>query len=66
MLTYYRGHVIVLLVDTVLTAEITELATGTPLPTKVTATLPEGADVCITRAKMLVDIYLKAPGSLER
>jgi len=46
------------LVDDFVTAEITERATFSPLPTKVSATLEEGVDVCIERAKMLIDAYI--------
>jgi hypothetical protein len=58
MLTYYRGHVIVLLSDEMLTAEITELSTRTPLPTKASARQEEGPVICVERAKVIVDLYI--------
>ena len=58
MLAYYRGHVIVLLKDELFTAEITEQVTASPLPTRVSATEQEGPEVCLERAKALVDLYL--------
>lgn len=58
MLAYYRGHVIVVLKDDTLSAEITERATGAPLPTKVSAEPGEGVSVVVERAKDLVDRYL--------
>lgn len=66
MLTYYRGHAIVLLQDVVLTAEITECATAVPLPTKVTASRLEGPAMCIERAKALVDIYIDGGASSRK
>jgi hypothetical protein len=64
VLSIYRGHVIVALVDEDLTAEITERASGAPLPTKVSATRDEGMDVLIHRAKTLVDHYQAARDGL--
>lgn len=60
MLVFYRGHVITLLVDQTISAEITEQNTSAPLPTKVTASLKEGEDICVERAKALIDVYLSA------
>ncbi|MET3901286.1 hypothetical protein ABIB57_005256 [Devosia sp. UYZn731] len=59
MLAYYRGHVIVLLRDDALSAEITERKSGAPLPTKVLAVLGEDVNTVIERAKDLVDIYVQ-------
>ncbi len=61
LLAYYRGHVIVLLKDKLFTAEITERGTAAPFPTKVSATEEEGEQVCLERAKALVDLYLDLP-----
>ena len=60
MLAFYRGHGIVFSADAELTAEITEQSTSAPLPTKASATLHEGHDVCLERAKALIDLYLSA------
>ena len=60
MLIYYRGHVIVLLTGALITAEITEQTTAAPLPTTAVATLEEGLQTCIARAKALIDLYLSA------
>ena len=61
LLVYYKGHVIMVLYDDVLTAEITERATAAPLPTKVSASLEEGFERVIQRAKALVDLYTDPP-----
>ena len=58
MLVHYRGHVISILEDVSITAELTDLASRTPLPTKVTVCPHEGLDVLLERAKDLVDVYL--------
>lgn len=60
MLLFYRGHIIVLLEDAVVTAEITEQASRMPLPTKVAALPGENRADVVQRAKALVDIYLMA------
>jgi hypothetical protein len=57
VLSIYRGHVIIVLLDNELTAEITERASGAPLPTKVSATMDEGMEALVDRAKTLVDRY---------
>ena len=57
MLTLYRGIWIVLLHDAALTAELTEVRTGHPLPTSAGASLEEGAVVYLGRAKVVVDRY---------
>ena len=57
MLALYRGVWIVLLRDARLTAELTELRTGDPLPTSAAASFEEGASVCMERARSLVDLY---------
>jgi hypothetical protein len=59
VLAYYRGHVIVLLRDDALSAEITERKSGAPLPTKVLAARGEDVNTVIERAKDLVDMYLQ-------
>jgi hypothetical protein len=59
VLTYYRGHVVVLINDAHLTAEITELSSATPLPTKAVASHSEGAAVCVARARALIDLYIE-------
>lgn len=59
MLAYYRGHVIVVLADEALSAEIIERASGTMLPTTVSAMPGETAEVVVERAKELVDTYLQ-------
>lgn len=58
MLSFYRGHIIVLLEDTVVSAEITEQVSRTPLPTKVAALPGESRAAVLQRAKALVDAYL--------
>lgn len=58
MLALYRGHWIVLLSDDQLTAEISVLETREVLPTKVSATKEEGAEMCRQRARELIDVYL--------
>ena len=63
MLRYYRGHVIVLLQDETLSAEITEQRTGTPLPTKVTGAPEDGAEQLMDKARALIDAYLHHPSS---
>ena len=55
----YRGHHIVVLGEKPLCAIIIERATGTPLPTKVTALPDEGEKSCLSRARQLVDLYLE-------
>ena len=61
LLVYYKRHVIVVLRDKVLTAEVTEQATHAVLPTKVSASYEEGLDMVVERAKALVDIYTAPP-----
>lgn len=46
-----------LLRDARLTAELTELRTGDPLPTSAAASFEEGESVCMKRARSLVDLY---------
>jgi hypothetical protein len=58
LLTFYREHWIIMLIDEFLSAEITDRATGAPYPTKVSATFEEGEDVLIERARALVDMML--------
>lgn len=62
VLRYYRGHVIVVLVDSLISAEVTDLSTGIPFPLKVTATQIEGEAVLLTRAYKLIDLtFTPAP-----
>jgi hypothetical protein len=58
MLVFYRGHIIFLLRDLVISAEVTEHASGAPLPTKVSAGLFDSEGQIVARAKALVDIYM--------
>lgn len=58
MLRLYRGHIIIVLVDKYLSAEITERRSGAPLPIKVSASREEGEAVVIDRARRLVDLFL--------
>ena len=58
----YRGHEIVVLTQP-LSAIIIERATGTPLPTKVTAAEDEGISGCLSRARNLIDLYLARAGT---
>lgn len=58
MIIRYRDHlVLVTEIDTV-EAEIAELQSRMKLPTKATATVDEGLDVCLHRAMGLIDTYL--------
>ena len=61
MLLLYRNVWIILLQDEQLTIELTDFATGEPLPTKVVAGLGEDAEGCLHRARALVDLYKGAP-----
>ena len=61
----YRGHLIHIVEAAGWSAELIELETGTLLPTKACATSTEGAEVCATRAKDLVDLYLGAQADLD-
>lgn len=54
----YRGHVIVVLNESSLSAVIIEQLTGTELPTKVTAHPGESEDNVLRRARALIDVYL--------
>ena len=58
MLVNYRGHVITVLEGAASTAQLTDLYSGTLLPTKVTINADEGIDVLLERAKELIDLYL--------
>ena len=59
MLTLYRGHWILTFCNLRWSSEITEWITGEILPTSVSAETDEGPEVCLTRAKRLVDVYLR-------
>jgi hypothetical protein len=56
----YRGHEIVVVDGTPKSAVILEPATGTELPTKITALPDESDGACLRRARHLLDIYLDA------
>jgi hypothetical protein len=56
----YRGHGISFRRDGGWTAELTELETGTLLPTKATAAVEEGITILSERARQLIDIYVEA------
>jgi hypothetical protein len=47
-----------MLIDELLTAEISYCGTREPLPTKASATWAEGERVLIHRAQRLIDLYL--------
>ena len=55
----YRGHDIVVLEGNPRSAVIFERRSGTELPTKVIALPEEGAQVCVVRARQLIDLYLE-------
>ena len=61
MISHYRNHLIKLVGNEQLTAEIADLETKALFPLKVTASKKEGIEVCLERAKALVDVYLDAP-----
>ena len=61
MISHYRNHLIRMDGDDQLTAEITDLATDALFPIKVSASKKEGIELCLERAKELVDVYLDAP-----
>lgn len=61
MISHYRNHLIELAGEDEFAAEITDLEAGQLLPIKVTASKKEGPDVCLERARELVDVYLDAP-----
>ena len=62
VIRHYRGHRIVVHCDMGLTAEIAELKSMQTLPTMATATRAEGPEVCLARAKELVDLYCGPAG----
>jgi hypothetical protein len=55
LLRLYRGHVIIVLLDEFLSAEVTDRRTGFPFPVKVSATREEGEAVLIELARTLID-----------
>lgn len=57
----YRGHRIHVAGAERWTAELVELASGSPLPTKLVACPGESFREFATRARQLVDTYLEAP-----
>lgn len=61
----YRGHLIRMTHGPVWQAELIELATGALLPTSVMASTSEGVEVCVRRARALVDLYLDAQGGMR-
>lgn len=58
MLSFYRGHTIIVLIDDVMSAEISERCSGLVLPTKVSVLLEEGELVLLQRAQDLIDMYI--------
>lgn len=56
----YRGHEIVMLDGSPRCAVIFEHRTGTELPTKITALPDEPEQVCMRRARRLIDLYIEA------
>ena len=60
MISHYRNHLIKLDGDEQLTAEITDLEADAVFPLRVTASKKEGIEVCLERARELVDVYLDA------
>ncbi len=66
MLRFYRDHIIIVLVDERLSAEVTERGTGVPFPIKVSASHEEGEAVLICRARELIDIALRQKDADER
>ena len=59
MLRFYRGHIIIVLVDERLSAEITDQATGVPFPIKVSASREEGEAIVVMRARELIDVAVE-------
>jgi hypothetical protein len=55
LLKFYRGHVIIVLVDDLLSAEVSDRRTGFPFPVKVSATKDEGEAILFERARILID-----------
>ncbi len=62
----YRGHLVRFSGGEFWSAELVELATGTVLPTRVSATPDEGVEVCASRAHELIDVYLMAEEKRDR
>jgi hypothetical protein len=56
LLKFYRGHVVIMLVDELLSAEISERESGFPFPVKVSATWEEGEAVLYARARKVIDV----------
>lgn len=65
MITLYRGHWIILLQDDCFSAEMTEIRSRAPLPTRVRAELGEGPEVCLERARHLIDVYLASIAAMS-
>lgn len=61
MIHEYRGHRIHVAGAERWTAELVELASGSPLPTKLVACPGESFRDFANRARQLVDTYLDAP-----
>ena len=62
MLTFYRAHWIVILIDEFLNPEITERTASFPFPMKVSAMWEEGERVLLERARAIVDLSLSRFG----
>ena len=60
----YRGHEIIMVPGAATSAVIVDRATGAELPTKVTALPDEAEDVCLGRARDLVDLYIETAARL--
>ena len=57
VLSLYRHVWIVILNDDRYVAELTEFLTGESLPTSASSSLSEGPEVCLNRARAVVDLY---------
>ncbi len=57
----YRGHEIRIVQSEQWSAELVEIASGSLLPTKVTASSSEGISICSAQARLLIDRYLGMP-----
>ena len=65
MQQHYRGHTIRLISGERWSAELIEQRSGALLPTTVSASAREGVDVCVARARDLIDLYLDAQRKLR-
>lgn len=60
LLSFYRGHSIIILVDELLSAEVSEHSSGFPFPMKVSATREEGLAMLMDRARDIIDVSIGA------